>query len=61
MRLGLPVKGDSLANLMEPEKLYWVPDSDFAAALLNTQVVLALTRQTEVPTSAILLDVPHDF
>ncbi len=35
MRLGLPVKKGTLAEMLQPEKVYWVPDSDFAAALLK--------------------------
>ena len=61
MRLGLPVKKDSLAKLLEPEQLYWVPDSEFAAALVKTQVIYTLGRDMQVPPSAVLLDVPHDF
>tara|TARA_A100001201_G_scaffold112784_1_gene96609 strand:- start:90 stop:401 length:312 start_codon:yes stop_codon:yes gene_type:complete len=61
IRLGLPVKKGTLAEMLQPEKVYWVPDSDFAVALLKTQVIYVLTRQTTPPEEAIILDVPIDF
>ena len=61
MRLALPVKQGSLAEMLQPEKVYWVPDSEFANALAKTQVVYIMDRALEVPKGVQVLEVPHDF
>jgi hypothetical protein len=61
MRLALPVKKGTLAEMLTPEQVYWVPDSEFANALAKTQVVYIMDRTVEVPKDAQVLEVPHDF
>lgn len=61
MRLALPVKKGTLAELFTPEQVYWVPDSEFANALAKTQVIYIMSRALTPPSGVIVLDVPNDF
>lgn len=61
MRLALPSKKGTLAELLEPSKVYWIPDSEFAEALAKTQVIYIMGRENNPPATVTMLDVPNDF
>ena len=61
LRLALPVPNDSIASTLEYDKLYWVPNSEYAERLARTRAVFIVGMELEPPATVIPLDVPIDF
>jgi len=40
---------------------YWVPNSEFAHMIANSNMVFFLGRSNEAPKEALVIDVPKDF
>ena len=62
-RLALPSsrREGSPAALLDFGTMYWVPDSDFAVMIAESNLVFIMGRITTPPKDVTILDVPKDF
>lgn len=47
--------------LLEQGKVYWVPNSEFARVIAESNMVFIMDTTPEPPATAVFLDVPKDF
>jgi hypothetical protein len=63
-RLALPAsrRPGSPAELLTTDSvIHWVPDSDFAVMIAESNLVFIMGRSLEPPKDSVILDVPKDF
>ena len=59
-RLALPPSRRE-GTLLDFGTMYWVPDSDFAVMIAESNLVFIMGRITNPPKDVTILDVPKDF